>query len=147
VGDLNADESYFDEDGVTTMRREKYTWLITNDFDTTTKSTNATYDRIIVTDGAGTDYAGEAGVFRFDTVYGLNQTMTEDVSDHYPVYAIFWTNADQDRKQRSVENSIPANNKPHFLHLSSSPRYDFLNSDSFSSNSINKRWIICNNPG
>ncbi len=43
-----------------------------------------------------TDYASEAGVFRFDTVYGLNQTMTEDVSDQYPVHAIFWTRKDGD---------------------------------------------------
>ena len=95
MGDLNADESYFDEDGVTTMRREKYTWLITNDFDTTTKSTDVAYDRI-VTGGAGTDYAGEAGVFGFATVYELNQTIAEDVSDHYPVYAVFWTGRDGD---------------------------------------------------
>ena len=95
MGDLNADGSYFDEDDTTTMRCEEYTWLITNDFDTTTKSTNATYDRIIITGGAGTDYAGEAGVFLFDTAYGLNQTMTEDVSDHYPVYAVFWTGRDR----------------------------------------------------
>lgn len=96
LGDLNADGSYFDEDGATTMRCEEYTWLITNDFDTTTKSTDVTYDRIIVTDGASTDYTGEAGVFRFDTAYGLNQTMTEAVSDHYPVYAVFWTGRDAD---------------------------------------------------
>lgn len=96
MGDLNADGSYFDEDGATTMKGEEYAWLITNDFDTTTKSTDVTYDRIIITDGAGTDYAGEAGVFRFDTAYGLNQTLTEDVSDHYPVYAVFWTGRDGD---------------------------------------------------
>jgi deoxyribonuclease-1-like protein len=65
-------------------------------FDTTTKSTDVTYDRIIITGGAGTDYTGEAGVFRFDTAYGLNQTMAEDVSDHYPVYAVFWTRQDKD---------------------------------------------------
>jgi hypothetical protein len=61
-----------------------------------TKSTDVTYDRFIITGGAGTDYAGEAGVFRFDMVYGLNQTMTEDVSSHYSVYAVFWTGHDGD---------------------------------------------------
>ncbi len=96
MGDLNADGSYFNESGPSPLRDEGYTWLITNDLDTTTKSTNATYDRIIITGAAVPDFTGEAGVFRFDTAYGLNQTMTEAVSDHYPVYAIFRTDQDQD---------------------------------------------------
>ena len=40
MGDQNADVSYFDEGGATTMKGEEYTWLITNDFDATTKSTD-----------------------------------------------------------------------------------------------------------
>ena len=34
-------------------------------------ASNCTYDRIIVTAGLREDYAKEAGVFRFDAVYGL----------------------------------------------------------------------------
>ena len=26
-----------------------------------------------------------AGIFRFDQAYGLNNELTEDVSDHYPI--------------------------------------------------------------
>ncbi|MDN7024493.1 hypothetical protein FGU65_06250 [Methanoculleus sp. FWC-SCC1] len=42
-------------------RARSTTRLITNDRDTTTKSTDVTYGRTIT---AGTDYAGEAGIFR-----------------------------------------------------------------------------------
>lgn len=96
MGDLNADGSYFNESGWSRMKGEEYTWLITNEVDTTTKSTNVTYDRIIITSSLLSDYAGEAGIFSFDSEYGLNQTMTEQVSDHYPVYAIFRMERDED---------------------------------------------------
>lgn len=55
-----------------------------------------TYDRIIITETTVEGYAGNAGVFRFDTVYGLTQDMAEKVSDHYPVYAEFWVSRDTD---------------------------------------------------
>lgn len=96
LGDLNADGSYFNETGTSPLRDDGYTWLITDELDTTTKSTNATYDRIIATGPTAPDFTGDAGVFRFDTAYGLNQTMTEAVSDHYPVYAVFRTGEDRD---------------------------------------------------
>ncbi len=96
MGDLNADGSYFDEDGTSTLRNENYTWLIGNDLDTTTKATEYTYDRIIVTEGAVSDFTGDAGVFRFDSEYGLTENETWAVSDHYPVYAIFRTDCDSD---------------------------------------------------
>jgi hypothetical protein len=92
MGDFNADGSYFDEDGTSDL--DEYTWLIDDSADTTTKSTDYTYDRIVITDTS--DFAGETGVFRYDLEYGLNQELTEDVSDHYPVYAEFWINRDDD---------------------------------------------------
>jgi hypothetical protein len=64
--------------------------------DTTTKSTDCTYDRIIITTPARTDFTGEAGVFRFDTAYNLTYDNVIAVSDHYPVYATFWTDRDTD---------------------------------------------------
>jgi endonuclease/exonuclease/phosphatase family metal-dependent hydrolase len=92
MGDLNADGSYFDEDGTSDL--DEYYWVIDDSQDTTTKSTDYTYDRIILTDNS--DLAGEVGVFRYDLIYGLDGELTTDVSDHYPVYAEFVINEDRD---------------------------------------------------
>ena len=92
MGDLNADGSYFDEDSSSDL--SEYFWCIENDLDTTTKSTDYTYDRIILTDSS--DFVGDAGVFRYDLEYGLSYDETTAVSDHYPVYAEFWIDGDAD---------------------------------------------------
>lgn len=96
AGDLNADCSYFDEDSSSLLRSSEYFWIINNSIDTTTKATNCTYDRIIITTPAITDYKGKSGVFRFDEAYNLTYDMTVAVSGHYPVYAEFWNNRDTD---------------------------------------------------
>ncbi len=96
MGDLNADCSYFNENSVALRSDVNYFWAINNTIDTTTKGTDCTYDRIIITDPANTDFTGEAGVFRFDTAYNLTYESTIAVSDHYPVYASFWNNRDTD---------------------------------------------------
>ena len=92
MGDLNADGSYFDEDSSSDL--SEYYWCIDNTLDTTTKSTDYTYDRIILTDSS--DFTGDAGVFRYDLEYGLSFDETTAVSDHYPVYAEFWVDGDAD---------------------------------------------------
>src|SRR4030066_970453 len=89
IGDLNADFSSSDEDSSSLLRSSDYLWVINNSIDTTTKATNCTYDRIIITTSAITDYTGNSGVFRFDEAYNLTYDMTVAVSDHYPVYAEF----------------------------------------------------------
>jgi endonuclease/exonuclease/phosphatase family metal-dependent hydrolase len=48
MGDLNADGSYFNEKGTSDL--DAYHWVIDDSWDTTTKSTDYTYDRIILTD-------------------------------------------------------------------------------------------------
>jgi len=98
LGDLNADCKYFDEDDLTSpMRSPEFKWLITNDMDTNLAKSSCTYDRIVITGMTTTeDYAGESGVFRFDTVFGLTQSMAKKVSDHYPVYCVFYVNKDRD---------------------------------------------------
>lgn len=96
LGDLNADCTYFKEDSQSPLRSSDYYWVINNSVDTTTKSTDCTYDRIITTTPTITDYEGNSGVFRFDTAYNLNYESTIAVSDHYPVYASFWNNRDTD---------------------------------------------------
>jgi endonuclease/exonuclease/phosphatase family metal-dependent hydrolase len=96
MGDLNADCDYFKENSQSPLRSSDYYWLINNSVDTTTKATNCTYDRIIITIPSVADYTGNSGVFRFDEVYNLNYNSTIAVSDHYPVYAEFWNNRDTD---------------------------------------------------
>jgi endonuclease/exonuclease/phosphatase family metal-dependent hydrolase len=96
LGDLNADCNYYDEERIQTDIPVGYILLIENDEDTTTKSTDCTYDRIIVSPGAQSDLGLDNGVFRFDLEYGLGQEQTEAVSDHYPVYAEFWVDRDED---------------------------------------------------
>ncbi|MDI3484788.1 MAG: deoxyribonuclease-like protein [Methanolobus sp.] len=92
MGDLNADGSYFDEDSTSDL--DAYYWVIDDSQDTTTKSTDYTYDRIFLTDDS--DLAGDSGVFRFDLEYGLNEDMTINVSDHYPVFVDFMIDGDVD---------------------------------------------------
>nr|QNO48468.1 hypothetical protein DBMLIPLO_00020 [Methanosarcinales archaeon ANME-2c ERB4] len=96
MGDLNADCKYFDEDSNSTMRGSDYYWCINNSVDTTTKTTDCTYDRIIITNPALPDFTGDADVFRFDLEYELTVSETTAVSDHYPVYAEFWCDRDTD---------------------------------------------------
>jgi len=94
LGDLNADCTYYDEDRENPI--PDTTWLIPDTLDTTVKGTVCSYDRIIITETTVEDYAGNAGVFRFDTEYGLTQEQAEKVSDHYPVYGEFWVGRDTD---------------------------------------------------
>lgn len=91
MGDFNADGSYYDEDDMgQPLRDSSYTWVIGDDVDTMTK-TDWTYDRIVLLDSTySSEYVSDSsGVYDFQTIYGLNQTFTEDVSDHFPVYAEF----------------------------------------------------------
>jgi endonuclease/exonuclease/phosphatase family metal-dependent hydrolase len=92
IGDLNADGTYFDEDSMSDLN--EYQWIIDNSLDTTTRSTDYTYDRIILTDDS--DYTGNSGVFRFDTEYGLSEKETIAVSDHYPIYVELYSDMDID---------------------------------------------------
>jgi endonuclease/exonuclease/phosphatase family metal-dependent hydrolase len=96
MGDLNADCRYFDEDSNCTICGSGYYWCINNSIDTTTSATDCTYDRIIITIPAVTDYTGNSGVYRYDTIYNLTEDETRAVSDHYPVFAEFWSNRDND---------------------------------------------------
>ncbi len=83
MGDLNADGSYFNEESASAMNSSDYYWCINNSLDTTTRSTNYTYDRIIITNQTVPDFCGESGVFRYDIKYGLTAAETTAVSDHY----------------------------------------------------------------
>ncbi len=91
LGDFNADGSYFDEESMDNpLMASEYVWVVGNDIDTMTK-TGWTYDRLVMTNYTfSSEYiADSTDVFYFDQIYGLNQTYTEEVSDHFPVYAEF----------------------------------------------------------
>lgn len=59
MGDLNADCSYFNEDSIDVFTT--WNWIIDNSEDTTTSSTDCTYDRIIINDGVYNEYV-DSGV-------------------------------------------------------------------------------------
>lgn len=81
------------------MRKPEFKWIITNDMDTNLAKSSCTYDRIIITAMNTTeDYAGKSGVFRFDSVFGSTPNMAKKVSDHYPVYGVFYVNRDKDQR-------------------------------------------------
>lgn len=82
LGDFNADGSYFDESNLISGALSS---SIPNDFDTTVSSSDNTYDRILVSDGFP---VVSSGVYRFDTIQGLDYEETKRVSDHYPVYVL-----------------------------------------------------------
>ena len=87
LGDFNADCSYFDEDDRTCpLRDDSFTWLITNDMDTNVAATSCTYDRVVITVDMLSEVDVDAGVYRFDQIFGLTEEETKDVSDHYPVW-------------------------------------------------------------
>jgi endonuclease/exonuclease/phosphatase family metal-dependent hydrolase len=91
LGDFNADGSYYDEDDYgMPLRVPGYFWVVSNEFDTMTK-TDWTYDRIVMLDST---YSGEyiqdsTQVYDFQSIHELSQDFTEEVSDHFPVYAEF----------------------------------------------------------
>jgi endonuclease/exonuclease/phosphatase family metal-dependent hydrolase len=87
LGDLNADCTYFDE--ADRQAAVGMNWITPDDFDTTVKGTVCTYDNFLVADSLMDEFTGEIELFRFDTEYGLDQAAAEDVSDHYPVFAVF----------------------------------------------------------
>jgi len=77
LGDLNADGSYYDEDNI--QHFITWSWVITNDMDTTVAASNNTYDRIIINQATNNNF--------------INASVMNDVdssqSDHYLVYAVF----------------------------------------------------------
>lgn len=89
MGDFNADCGYVTnkESEALVLRDPTYKWLIQDGQDTTTKATDCTYDRIIVTGDELLEsiIPGSGRVYRYDKDYHLNKTETRLISDHYPV--------------------------------------------------------------
>lgn len=99
MGDFNADGSYFNENNNTNpFKAAKYSWVISNGMDTMVK-TNWTYDRIVMTNATlSREYIpNSAKVFYYDQAYGITDNdFVADISDHYPVYAEFRTDLNDD---------------------------------------------------
>jgi len=97
LGDFNADGDYFNENISGGIRSNFYTWVIDDSVDTTLARSDYTYDRIVfLTQFTTEDFKGTSGVFRFDEFYNLDPVSAKKVSDHYPIYAEFYTNRDSD---------------------------------------------------
>ncbi|XP_052816250.1 deoxyribonuclease-1-like [Mya arenaria] len=90
MGDLNADCSYVPQKywaNIPLKHDPSYLWLIPDDDDTTVSDSDCAYDRFIMT---GEQFIenhvnGSATVFRYDIEYGLNESLSSAVSDHYPI--------------------------------------------------------------
>jgi endonuclease/exonuclease/phosphatase family metal-dependent hydrolase len=89
LGDFNADCRYFAEG--TREALLDMNWITPPHFDTTVKDTDCTYDHFVISDSLVDAFIGSVGVFRFDLEYDLTREFSEDVSDHYPVWASFAT--------------------------------------------------------
>jgi deoxyribonuclease-1-like protein len=100
LGDYNADCDYFDENVLTGIRDPaQYLWMIGDSLDTTVSpNTDCTYDRIVAPRAFITeDFTGRSGVFYFGDEMTLPANVKPgDVSDHYPVWAEFFTGNDTD---------------------------------------------------
>ncbi len=92
LGDLNADCSYFKEG--TQRDVLDMNWITPTRLDTTVKNTDCTYDHFVISDSLLDEYTGSIGGYRFDTAHGLDQRAAAEVSDHYPVFAVFTAGLD-----------------------------------------------------
>lgn len=61
-------------------------------------SDSESYDHLIMSRHTTNEFEGSSGVFKFDeVVYGNNDALAEEkVSDHRPVFGVFWTNKEDD---------------------------------------------------
>lgn len=79
LGDLNADGSYYDESDI--KHFVNWSWVITNNIDTTVASSDNTYDRIIINNATRNNF-----IF-----CGTMNDVDKEQSDHYLVYGYFST--------------------------------------------------------
>ncbi len=87
LGDLNADCSYLRAGDSISLREPGYIWVFGDDVDTTVARTDCAYDRFIFTSPTSEDFTGRLGIVR---------GIPPDVSDHYLIWAEFYTGRDSD---------------------------------------------------
>lgn len=107
LGDFNADGRYYPEgegDCLAGFPRPDYITVIPNWADTTVSRSSNAYDRIELTASLASDYSGSWGVVDLDETCdvslceGSSRTAGTEaaLSDHYPVWARFYTDRDAD---------------------------------------------------
>ena len=74
VGDLNSDCNYYNNEAETEF--DNLNWIINDQEDTTSGSSNCAYDRIIVSDALKSKISD----------YGINKDIEKEESDHYLVW-------------------------------------------------------------
>ena len=87
LGDLNADCSYRKASDTVALRVQEYTWVVEDDSDTTVSGTDCAYDRFICKKSTAEDYTGNWGIYK---------EVLDDISDHYLIWAEFYTMKDTD---------------------------------------------------
>lgn len=87
AGDLNADCRYLKDGDDVALRGPEYIWIVDDDSDTTVATTDCAYDRFIFKAPTSEDFTGK---------WGIVKDIPGDVSDHYLVWAEFWTGEDSD---------------------------------------------------
>ena len=87
LSDLNADCSYLRASDNISFRQPGYFWVVGDDSDTTVSKTDCAYDRFIFKNQTVEDYTG---------YWGIYTNITDEVSDHYLVWAEFTTTGDTD---------------------------------------------------
>lgn len=90
LGDFNADCDYLSTDDFQYIQLRNdpdFVWLIDDDADTTSSSTDCAYDRIVVTRDLllSQMIEAESHVYDFQSDLGLSDEAAFDVSNHYPV--------------------------------------------------------------
>ena len=85
LGDLNADCDYLKPSDVIGSRAPDYIWVVNDDSDTTIAGADCAYDRFIFKNATSEDFTGNSGIYK---------DIADDVSDHYLIWAEFWTGKD-----------------------------------------------------
>ncbi|KAL9647305.1 hypothetical protein ABK040_011672 [Willaertia magna] len=95
AGDFNAGCSYVTTNNwnsISLYTDKRFSWLISNDADTTVATSRCPYDRFVVFKEfldfkLNTNFIEISNIstLNFDSYFGLNQTFASDISDHYPI--------------------------------------------------------------
>ncbi|XP_038078126.1 deoxyribonuclease-1-like [Patiria miniata] len=97
AGDFNADCGYVSKTSLykSALRTDqRFSWIISDDQDTTVAKSDCAYDRFVIAGDELSDniHPDRTGTFYFDKHYGLDIETTEDVSDHYPIEMVIQGN-------------------------------------------------------
>ena len=88
LGDLNADCRYLRASDEVSLRGPDYIWVVDDDSDTTVSTgTDCAYDRFIFKSPTSEDFTGN---------WGICTDIADNMSDHYLIWAEFWTTEDTD---------------------------------------------------